>query len=65
MAPVIFRSPPKADERATATISAAIPPAWMASMPGVIWRSRLALVSYRPQSLVMRWNHGPAPSHAS
>ena len=32
--------PRKADERATATtptISAAIPPAWMASMPGVIW----------------------------
>ena len=34
---VIFRNPEKADERATATtptISAAIPPAWIASMPG-------------------------------
>ena len=37
---VILRRPLNADERATAitpTISAAIPPASMASMPGVIW----------------------------
>ena len=37
---MIFSSPLKADERATATtptISAAIPPASMASRPGVIW----------------------------
>jgi len=40
MVSVILRSPPKAEERATATtptISAAIPPASIASGPGEIW----------------------------
>ena len=40
MTSVILRSPPKADERATSTtptISAAMPPASIASLPGEIW----------------------------